>query len=260
MKIGLCQIQNTSNLSSNISTILRCCEIASKECDLIVFPECALTGFSPHIDYNEDVLALFFEKLSKLSQATETSIVVPTAIPFGERFYNSGFVFHSSGERTQFYKEGLTVSEQRFFVPGENHSRVFQVKGYTFALLLCMEASEPPWTYLNEDEAVDAILWPGYWGWKESVQWDESLEKLSRQVHQNMKVWKTPLLQVNFSNNHPSDKRNVGPEGLSVVVNAENELVHCAPRIHESISVVTLGERVKAETLVVLGKGSELEK
>jgi predicted amidohydrolase len=249
MRIAICQIENSADLHENMQTIYRHCSVHSSDCDLIAFPECALTGFSPRISFDEELVSSHFADLTQLCVDTDTTVFLPSVVPCEEGRYNSGYIFHPDGERTQFFKEGLTDSERQFFTPGTNASRTFRVLGQSVAFLLCMEASEEPWKYLSPDEHFDVILWPAYWGWRGEVRWDESLEQLSKKVYLNMGEWKTPLLQVNYAFNSPSDKRKTGPEGLSVVVDGGNRLVHKGPHKRESVSIIIVGE--KGELVVV---------
>src|SRR5690606_4765338 len=119
----------------------------------------------------------------------------PTALTDEGKVYNSGFFF--DGLRTsRFQKLGLTESEQKFFsVSDSSRKKVFTVKNYRFALLICMEAQQDSWTHFQPQEA-DLILWPGYWGWTSSDKWGpQSSEARPNLVYQNMSVWRLPLVQ-----------------------------------------------------------------
>jgi len=249
MQIGVCQIDNCTDVGANQKKILSYTDKLSGLCDLILFPECALTGFSPHMTLESSELEPFLGLLKKRAIDTSTTIVLPSGLPKGELMYNAAFVLHADGTQSLLYKEGLTDSEKRFFTPGRNATRYIQVGKQRVVVMFCMEAAEPAWTFLEEEAECDAILWPGYWGWKEKIQWDASLNKMSKQVYENMKVWKTPLIQCNFSANDASDKRASGPEGLSVVVDENNCLVYHAANKKESVFVVSCKERICVESI-----------
>jgi hypothetical protein len=87
-----------------------------------------------------------------------------------------------------------------------------------------MKAAEPALKYFSSTNLPHAIVWPGYWGWKDSFSWGERLDKLGKSVFENMYTWSLPLIQCNFSSNAESDVRASGPSGLSVVVNSSNRL------------------------------------
>ncbi len=202
--------------------------------DLILFPECSLSGFSSKIsECSEAVLQPYLENIQEWSNRTGVQVVLPTAIVREGNIYNSGFVFAKNGKQ-QIYKIGLTDSEKNFFsLPTDSAPKVLQVRGYRLAILICHEAENAPWMYFNP-ESVDAILWPGYWGWTQESRWVES------KVFLNHTHWKIPLLQANFSQNKLDGYEGSGPEGLSHIVGSDNQVVHLGAHLQEDAFIVNL--------------------
>jgi hypothetical protein len=60
-----------------------------------------------------------------------------------------------------------------------------------------------PWEFFKDGE-VDVVLWPGYWGWEQGEEWNESCQASQ---------WKVPLIQANFAFNDVGDERTRGPHG-----------------------------------------------
>lgn len=240
IKVAVVQIQNSNDYQSNFNQIFGFLKsLEQKEIDLVLFPECSLSGFTAKMkDCTLDILEDYFKKIEDWSSLNNKAVILPTAI-VEDKIYNSGYVF-SKGTRSRFYKHGLTESEKKFFsVPDEVSSKIYSLNGYRFSLLICLEAQLDPFAYFNLGE-VDFILWPGYWGWTLSDQWsaikNENEENL---VFKNMQQWKVPLIQANFSRNGEG-LPIPGPQGLSVVVDHNNQLVSRGDFENESAIIVTL--------------------
>lgn len=241
LKVAIVQMPNQTDTASNFEHIQGALERAlSCEATLVLFPECALSGFSAHMrECSLAQLEPYLSQVQAWTLQTGVDVVLPTGVADGELVYNSGFVF-SQGERQQFFKLGLTPSEQRFFSAPSTSPKVFKLAGLRCAVLLCMEAQQPPWTYFNRGE-VDLILWPGYWGWTLEDTW--SLLKSNGDpdlVFEHQRAWQLPLLQANFSRNALDDERASGPQGLSVFVDASGELVGRGAHGEDGVWLVTL--------------------
>jgi predicted amidohydrolase len=227
IKVGIAQIKNSTDIESNYQTIMKCLtHFEEKEIDLILFPECSLSGFSSKIkDCTIDLITPYLDKINDWSRSNNIAVVLPTALKDNEKIYNTGFYF-KAGEVDQFFKIGLTESEKQFFsIPVGYVKKIYQVKSYRFIPLICLEAELEPFQYFSQNE-IDFILWPGYWGWELEDKWDKyKRDKEENLIHKNVSSWSIPLLQANFSYNDFGDRAS-GPHGLSVVVNKKNELVY----------------------------------
>jgi predicted amidohydrolase len=246
LNIGIAQIKNSIDVQTNFDSIWRFLDLfKSNHVDLILFPECALSGFSASIkNCSLDSLESYLSKISDWAFESGIDVVLPTAIMDG-KIYNSGFIF-TSDKRVQFHKLGLTESEKQFFSTPEIESKKkFHCKNYSYGLLICMEAQQEPWRYFSNSE-VDFILWPGYWGWDEKDQWTPQNEE--NLVFKNSIEWRKPLIQSNFAFNDSGDLRK-GPKGLSVVIDQSNQLAFRGSHESESGFIVTL-KKTNLQTIV----------
>lgn len=237
---GVSQIKNSTNIEQNFESIMRSLTwFQSTDAKIILFPECSLSGFSGKIkECTPELLAPYLEKVERWSFENNKVVILPTAIFDGD-IYNTGFVF-CQGQRSQFYKVGLTESEKKFFsLPKNSTQKVFEIDGLKIGILICYEAQMEPWQFFNEGE-VDLILWPGYWGWKEDDEWAE-LKKEGEEnlIFKNMKQWKVPLIQSNFAYNSPEITSSTRPSGLSFFIDEENELVARGSFKKESCHLLT---------------------
>ena len=229
LKIGVTQINNSSNIEENFQTIKKALRIfATSDVDLVLFPECGLSGFSGNLsDCSYINLSYYFQKVEKWSLENNKYVFLPSAIMKDQLTYNSGYLFGDENP-IQFFKLALTESERKFFsIPTHDTKKIFKIKEYNLALLICFETELSFYQYFKEGEA-DIILWPGYWGWEKCDSWEEHKKSGEPNVvYENMKKLKNPLIQSNFAFNHLCDHRGKGPHGMSMYVNSDNTLVGC---------------------------------
>lgn len=226
VKIGVAQIDNSISTKNNFEKIKKSLlAFERSDVDLILFPECSLSGFSAKMkECTYDSIRGYLQEVEEWAKVNGKLVVLPTALKEDDKVYNSGFLLGPEGVET-FFKLRLTDSEKKFFsIPKENQKKVFEYNGYRFSILICFEAQLSPWEFFKEGD-VDFILWPGYWGWKKGDSWIEKNEEDEENlIFKNMNEWKVPLIQSNFSKNCLNDHRKSGPHGLSMFVNRDNKL------------------------------------
>jgi predicted amidohydrolase len=256
ISIGIAQIPNSTEVSKNFSSIQELLEKFKKtDVDLVVFPECSLSGFSSKMrECTQGVLQPYLEEIQSWVDRTGIEVVLPTAIVENDKIFNSGFWFKNN-EYQRFYKVGLTESEKKFFsLPLEPGLKVFRTKGYNLALLICFEIEHQPWAYFEKGEA-DAILWPGYWGWTLESRWEKNRDEgKPNPIFLNMNQWQLPILQANFAYNDLDGHQGAGPEGLSFIINHDNTLTYRGPHLKSDGFVVSL-EKKQGKTLVSKCRG-----
>ena len=125
------------DIEGNAERILHACQTAVDEqtSDLIIFPEMALTGYTP-----EDLLLR--EETHQRCQAALThiqtnmpDITIVLGMPWNEdtACYNAAVVLQQHTITAKYYKQQLpnnhVFDEKRYFQPG-NHSVTFDVSGH----------------------------------------------------------------------------------------------------------------------------------
>lgn len=252
LSVGIAQIPNSVDVSKNFETIYGHLRQFEKEnVDVVLFPECSLSGFSSTMrEATESVLEPYLNKIQSWVDETGIEVVLPTAIAENGKVYNSGY-WIKNNQRQRFHKIGLTDSEKSFFsVPENLGPKVFQIKDYSLAVLVCFEMEHPAWTYFKPDQA-DIILWPGYWGWTIDDAWSNTKDQgKPNTIFSNMTDWKMPILQCNFALNDLNGHKGAGPEGLSFIINKDNELIHKGAHLKSTGFVVSLN-KVNGQTHVL---------
>ncbi len=148
MKIGACQFSITSDIKQNMETIRNAIIRASSEnIKLLVFPECALTGYPPYslenpskVDFG--YLSSAYDELQSLSNKYDINIVVGTITRDGSKFYNSAVAFLPNRETAVYHKRALWGWDRENFCAG-NNSGVFEIDGLKIGIRICFEVRFP---------------------------------------------------------------------------------------------------------------------
>jgi predicted amidohydrolase len=95
LRVGAAQTRNSTDLEANYSSISSFLDrFERKKADLVLFPECSLSGFSAKIsECSLETLNPFLYLVDQWSKRTGIHVVLPTAIAEHKKVYNSGFWF-----------------------------------------------------------------------------------------------------------------------------------------------------------------------
>lgn len=115
IKIGVAQIANTVDIHRNFLQVKSALSsFENTDVELIVFPECSLSGFSSNIKYISSLeIEKYILEIQDWSFIHNKYVILPTAVNNDAKIYNSGFLIGFE-EPLQFYKEALTKSENFF--------------------------------------------------------------------------------------------------------------------------------------------------
>ena len=224
MKVASLQIPNSANAKNNLKAIEKGLALAAKSrADLALFPECALTGFAARSDLSEELMQQAFGKALKLCRKYRVGAVIPTSICQKSSFYNGSIVVGKDGKVIEVLcKRGLTPAEESFFSIPQKKKRVFSFQGFRFALIFCREIEDAQ--ELLGQESIDAILWPGYWGWDENWEWNDK-ERWTRLLQKVANSCRCPIIQANFLGDNAIKNSDGSALGGSVAVSEKGELI-----------------------------------
>ena len=148
MKIGAYQFAVTSNIKHNLEIIKGAiAQAAQRGVKLLVFPECALTGYPPRdiensAQVNFEELTLAYEQLQNMVDDNSVYIIVGTITKDADRYYNSAIVFKPNGEKTIYHKKALWGWDKDNFSVG-NENGVLDVDGWKIGIRICFEVRFP---------------------------------------------------------------------------------------------------------------------
>lgn len=148
VKLGAYQFSVTKNIKYNLETIKKAIIKASHEgVKLLVFPECALTGYPPRDIENSSVvnfqeLNFTYKQLQSLVDKNAIHIIIGTIIQEDEKYYNSAIVFAPYKEKRFYHKRALWGWDRDNFSIG-NGSGIFEIDGWKIGVRICFEVRFP---------------------------------------------------------------------------------------------------------------------
>lgn len=147
MRIALYQFGVSGNVKENMSTIKEAIKKAvSEKADLIVFPECALTGYPPRdipfskvCDFN--LVSNALEDLKELADKNGINIIVGSIVNDGNIYNRACFI--SPNKVIEFYdKRALYGWDEENFTKGKKDG-IFEIAGLKIGLRICFEVRFP---------------------------------------------------------------------------------------------------------------------
>lgn len=148
MKFSLAQINpRVGDVAYNLNKILKSiAEARAQGSDAVIFPELAVTGYSPRdlLDYaslvDENLRALDMIRRASDGMLVIVGFVERNPSEFGKPFFNSAAVFYSGKEIFRYRKRLLPYygifDDERYFEPG-TQSGCFEFQGKVFGLAIC---------------------------------------------------------------------------------------------------------------------------
>jgi len=164
LKIATCQFPVSGEILENSGYIKRFIrEAASNGCDIIQFPEQALSGYPPvdipsFQNYNWDVLRAETKDIMALAKEHHIWVVLGSShfISENEKPLNCLYIISDQGKIVDRYdKSMLTEGDLKYFTPG-NHIVVLEIKGYKLGFLICYDSCFPEMynVYRHEDVKI----------------------------------------------------------------------------------------------------------
>lgn len=165
LRVAAGQFQLQPDLEANLEKIKEFLNHAAKKnVDLIVFPECALTGYPPkdrttldYVDHESTEKAL--GDLKQRAKELHIAIAIGTAWKDEENVWrNRSFFIDENGEILAHYdKIQQTGHERKFFVDGKRLP-TFQWRGLRIGMLICMDMRFPELWRLMRKDGVNLML------------------------------------------------------------------------------------------------------
>jgi predicted amidohydrolase len=156
LKIGAAQMPVTDNVEVNYRNILRYLQLAQRRgLDLVVFPECALSGYGPtHFarpaDIDHRAVEAKLRQLPNDIRRLGVAVVLGASRKVGKRIYNSAFWFDRSGKQIGLYdKLHLMDNEKPFYTRGQRLASQLTFKTVPMGMQICFDFRFPePWRLL----------------------------------------------------------------------------------------------------------------
>jgi predicted amidohydrolase len=145
LRIAAAQLKSRRTLAENVDVIRRLIARAARSrSDIVLFPECALTGYN--VDFNRIPAHAIEDGVKMVAGAARRNAinVIIGAPTFARRKrFNSLLAFDRHGrERFRYHKIHLTARDALFFSPG-NSVALFRLEGVSCTAILCHERRYP---------------------------------------------------------------------------------------------------------------------
>ena len=147
MRLAAYQFGVSGDLQHNNEIISNAVKLAAeRKAELVVFPECALSGYPPrNIEKAENVndaeIRNALKELRKLSDRLGISIIVGTVFCDGH-YYNRAYTFIPGLSPSWYDKRALYGWDEDNFIPGKENG-VFTIGGYSVGIRVCFEIRFP---------------------------------------------------------------------------------------------------------------------
>ena len=167
MIVGAHSFPVTGDGEHNFSTICAAAERAAEAgAELLLFPECALTGYPPRdIPFSAAVdfprLAEMHAALHKLSDARNLALIVGSMVPAENGVRNAVMIFRPGEEPLIYAKRALWGWDRDNFVPGDAPG-VFSFRGWKIGVRICYEVRFPEYFRELYRARCDLALTPFY--------------------------------------------------------------------------------------------------
>jgi predicted amidohydrolase len=183
LAVGVAQMPETADLGCNLREIAKFVESARRAgVGLLVFPECALTGYAPALHkssagFDPDATEAAIEEVRGLARKSHLALILGTHLPLGRGWSNSALLIGSDGRIvTRYDKTHLYGMDAEFYLAGRAAPAVKTVRGATVGLQICYDLRFPEvsrWLALRRAELLVVISY----------------------VHGKKQMWKRPVIE-----------------------------------------------------------------
>ncbi len=148
MRIGSYQFDVTGDIRTNFTHISEGIKKAGNAgIRLLVFPECAVTGYPPHciksaanVDF--EAVNSIHEQLQALAIKYQMFLVAGTIVRMNARCFNSAMVFFPDGKRDIYRKRALWGWDRENFAEGQDQG-IFVADALKVGIRICFEVRFP---------------------------------------------------------------------------------------------------------------------
>jgi predicted amidohydrolase len=145
LQIEAAQLKFRRTLPENVELIGRfISEAARAGGDIVLFPECALTGYN--VDFHRlarDEVESGLKVVAEAARAHRCHVLIGSPTYARGRWFNSLLVFDRQGrERFRYHKIHLTPRDAEFFTPGRSLA-LFRIDGVPCTAFICHERRFP---------------------------------------------------------------------------------------------------------------------
>jgi predicted amidohydrolase len=233
LTVAAVQMRSSHSLAENLSRITNAIyECARKSARVVVFPECALSGY-----FGEAVMKLSAEQLAAAQQqvaqacrAAGMYAVVGSAWRDGEKLFNSALVFSPAGQVIERYHKIHLVES---WPQAGDHLSVFQIEGVPCSVIICHDERYPELVRLPVLAGAKVIF---YLSSESGLHEESKLGPYRAQIQARAVENTVYVIQANA----PANKDATGSHGQSRIMAPDGNIMQEASIFQEDVLVQTL--------------------
>jgi predicted amidohydrolase len=236
LSVAAVQMRSTRDLSQNVARV--CAAIAgcaTQDVRVVVFPECALTGYFPDVLTNltSAQITRAEEQVAEACRRAGIYAVVGSAYRDGEKLFDSALVMAPSGQVMERYHK-IQLAED-WPQPGD-HLSVFKIDGINCSVIICHDERYPELVRLPVLAGARVIF---YLSHESGLREEAKLNPYRAQIQARAVENTVFVVQVNA----PANPDTSGSHGQSRIVSPDGNIVQEASIFGEDVLRASLDLR-----------------
>jgi predicted amidohydrolase len=230
-------MRSSRDLSNNVSRI--CGSIrdgAGQGARVVVFPECALTGYFEQIITNLTVqqISSAEEEVARACSNAAVYAIVGSVHRENGKLFNSAVVFAPTGKIIERYHK-IQLAER--WPDGGDHLSVFKIDGVPCSIIICHDERYPELVRLPVLAGAQVIFYVSH---ESGLREEQKLNPYRAQIQARAVENTVFVVQANA----PANKDLTGSHGQSRVIAPDGNILHEASIFQQDVLTATLNLRL----------------
>ncbi len=250
LKVAAVQMRSSRSLAENVSRITNSIHKCAQEgVRVVVFPECALSGYYPEVVTNlsAEAVTAAEEQVAEACRTSRTYAVVGSAWRDGDRLFDSALIFVPAGTVIERYHK-IQLAE-RWPQVGD-HLSVFRIDGVPCSVIICHDERYPELVRLPVLAGAKVIF---YLSHESGLREEKKVGPYRAQIQARAVENTVFVIQANA----PANLDASGSHGQSRIIAPDGNILQEASIFQEDVLVQTLDphKATRANALNSLKRG-----
>jgi predicted amidohydrolase len=236
LKVAAVQMRSSRNLTDNLARITRSIrDCARQGVRVVVFPECALTGYFAESATNStaEQLTQAEQQIAAACRDAGSGAIVGSAWREGGKLFNSALVITPDGKVIERYHK-VHLAE-RWPDPGD-HLPVFKLEGVPCSVIICHDERYPELVRLPVLAGAKVVFYISH---ESGLRNEDKLNPYRAQIQARAVENTVFVVQANA----PANEDASGSHGQSRIIAPDGNILHEASIFHEDVLTETLDLR-----------------
>jgi predicted amidohydrolase len=236
LKVAAIQLRSSRNLSDNLSRITNSIhDCARQGARVVVFPECALTGYFEDMVTNLSAVQITTaaEQVAEACRQIGVYGIVGTAWREGEKLFNSALIIAPTGKVIERYDK-IQLAER--WPQAGDHLSVFKVDGVPCSVIICHDERYPELVRLPVLAGAKVVFYVSH---ESGLRDEHKLNPYRAQIQARAVENDVYVVQANA----PANPDTSGSHGQSRIIAPDGNILHEASIFGEDVLMATLDLR-----------------